>query len=313
MSQSRQDGVISQSSSDGVRSRPCGVFVGLATLDVMHLVDHAPGPNQKVTARQQFVAAGGPAANAAVTFVALGGRAVLVTAVGRGKVADLIRADLAEFGVDVVDAVADVTDRAPLSSITVDAAGDRTIVSVDGGGTPVPALDHQRLLSVVDEADVVLVDGHHPALGLAAARRATEIGIPVVVDAGRWKPVFDELLPLDPEFVCSADLRAPGSDSAEGSADALRRCGVTTVVTTRGGEPVRWWHGEQSGEVPVPTTRAVDTLGAGDAFHGAYARARVGDRSVADRLALAAGVASTRVSVPGPRSWLSLLPREPWE
>ena len=74
---------------------PVGVFVGLATLDVIHRISGPPDVNEKVTATEQFVAAGGPAANAAVTFAALGGDAILVTALGDGPVADLIRSDLA--------------------------------------------------------------------------------------------------------------------------------------------------------------------------------------------------------------------------
>ncbi len=87
-------------------SRPVGVFVGLATLDVIHRVSSPPASNQKITSNAQFVAAGGPAANAAVTFAALGGTAVLVTALGDDPVAALIKAELAECDVRVIDSIA---------------------------------------------------------------------------------------------------------------------------------------------------------------------------------------------------------------
>lgn len=295
-------------------SAPVGVFVGLATLDVIHLVEQSPGPNEKVTARRQFLAAGGPAANAAVTFAALGGQAVLVTALGRGSVADLIRSDLSAFGVQVVDARPDLADGAPVSSIAVGAAtGERSIISVDATAISGPETVDAALLSDIDRAAVLLLDGHHPWLGLAAARRASTAGIPVVVDAGRWKPVFDDLIPLDPEFLCSADLRSPGTVDLVSSAIALRERGVGTVVTTRGAEPVLWWQGDDCGAVDVPVTRAVDTLGAGDAFHGAYAHARTSGSGLTDRIAGAAAVAAARVSVLGPRHWLSLITPDPAE
>ena len=82
---------------------PVGVFVGLATLDVIHRIAKPPAANQKITSNAQFVAAGGPAANAAVTFAALGGQAILVTALGVDPVAELIRADLAAYG-EMLDA-----------------------------------------------------------------------------------------------------------------------------------------------------------------------------------------------------------------
>jgi hypothetical protein len=68
---------------------PVGVFVGLATLDVIHRIAKAPAVNEKITSTAQFVAAGGPAPNAAVTFAGLGGDAILVTALG-GSVAERI-------------------------------------------------------------------------------------------------------------------------------------------------------------------------------------------------------------------------------
>ena len=283
-----------------------GVLVGLATLDVIHLVDADPGANGKVTALQQFVAAGGPAANAAVTFAALGGRATLVTALGRGAVADAVRADLVAHGVEVVDVTPDAVDAAPVSAIRVSAAtGDRAVVSVDATAGAVPTETAVRVaLTVTDSADVVLVDGHHPSLALAAARRAAFAGIPLVVDAGRWKDVFGALLPCRPEFVCSADLRAPGTSDLAASAAALRARGVDPLVVTRGADPVLWWDGRHHGEVDVPRVRAVDTLGAGDVFHGAYAHARAHGHSVPLAVAAGVGVAARKVTVPGPRAWL---------
>lgn len=58
-------------------------------------------------------------------------------------------------------------------------------------------------------AAVVLLDGHHPSLALAAA--ANRLGIPVVIDAGRWKPVMVDLLPLAGTVICSSDFRTPGA------------------------------------------------------------------------------------------------------
>ena len=57
-----------------VVSMPSGIFVGLTTLDVVQFVDGMPSSNRKTTARESWLAAGGPAAVAAVAFSALGGR-----------------------------------------------------------------------------------------------------------------------------------------------------------------------------------------------------------------------------------------------
>lgn len=290
------------------RRAPVGAFVGLATLDVVHRIAEAPAPNQKITSTAQFVAAGGPAANAAVTFAGLGGDPILVTALGDGPVADLIRADLAAYGVRVIDAAAGTTRAVPVSAVAVvESTGDRSVVSLDAVNSDAPP--PSELGDIVADADVVLVDGHHPLIARAAAREAAARGIGLVVDAGRWKPVMSDLIPHATDMVCSNDFRVPDTDGSESTAAALVRSGVRTVVTTHGGDPVQWWSDGESGSVPVEPVVVVDTLGAGDAFHGAYSYfATRLEGTVAERVDRSARVAALRCSVVGPRAWLSELP-----
>ena len=61
----------------------CGLFVGLTTLDLIYRVAHLPQSNEKQTAADLAIAAGGPATNAAVTFRHLGNQAKLMSAVGQ--------------------------------------------------------------------------------------------------------------------------------------------------------------------------------------------------------------------------------------
>jgi sugar/nucleoside kinase (ribokinase family) len=289
---------------------PVGVFVGLATLDVIHHIAKAPAVNQKITSTAQFVAAGGPAANAAVTFAALGGDAILVTALGDDPVADLIRADLAAYGVSVLDAAAGTTRAVPVSAVSVvESTGDRSVVSLDAVNSDAPPPGD--LGDLVADADVVLVDGHHPLIASAAVRQTAARGIRLVVDAGRWKPVMDDIIPYATDMVCSNDFRMPGVSGPGSTAAALVRSGVRTVVSTHGGDPVEWWSDGESGSVPVEPVVVVDTLGAGDAFHGAYSyfSTRL-ESGVAERIDRSARVATLRCSVVGPRAWLSELPTE---
>lgn len=289
-------------------SSPRGIFVGLTTLDVVHIVDHTPATNQKITATAQFIAAGGPAANAAVTFAALGGDAVLITAIGKGAVAGLILADLERYGVRVIDMVSQDHDRAPVSAVAVSPAdGHRTVISIDATGGVVPAPTAATAAAHVEGAAVVLIDGHHSDLAVAVARAAHAAEIPLVVDAGRWKPVMADLLDFDPEMLCSDDFRVPGADSSAQTARQLSRR-VTTVITTHGGDPVDYIDRGNAGSVEIDPVQAVDTLGAGDVFHGAYAFSVASGRGdLGERIAFAARVAGHRVATIGPRAWISSL------
>src|SRR5581483_235138 len=105
----------------------------------------APRVNEKITAHAQWFSAGGPATNAAVTFAALGGRATLITAIGTGAAAELVRADLARCGVEVLDATDQAADQVPVSSVTVvSGTGERSVVSTDAAKVAIDSLPDLR-------------------------------------------------------------------------------------------------------------------------------------------------------------------------
>jgi sugar/nucleoside kinase (ribokinase family) len=297
---------------------PAGMFVGLSTLDIVYRVVAPPGPDEKVQALAQELAAGGPAANAAVTFAALGGSATLVTALGRHALAGHVAAELASRGVTVVDATPERAEPLAVSSAyVVEATGERSVVSVNAAGADPAAPPELAVMAA--GVPVVLLDGQHPRIAMAAATAARAAGGVVILDGGSWKPVLPKLLPLVDVAACSAAFRVPGTTSAAESAAALReRYGVPAVAMTAGPDPVRWWYADGSGTIPVPAVRARDTLGAGDAFHGAFAWALARDARDAARdaaigapaglvaaLELAATVAALRCESPGPRGWLA--------
>jgi sugar/nucleoside kinase (ribokinase family) len=282
------------------------LFVGLTTVDLIQRVQRFPETDEKVQSDSVHVAAGGPAANAAITAAALGSdhgpEVTLVSAVGAHPLGDLVRADLAAHGVTLIDAAPDSSGPPPVSAVTVLAStGERTIVSHNAGNRVVD-LPPRGL----PDADLTLVDGHHPALAVAATRSANRL----LVDAGSWRPVFADIFPYAEVVACSGDFRHPAADPALGDAGTAAAIAAPHVVITHGAAPVRWFSGPPRGrdtaqEVDVPRVDAVDTAGAGDAFHGALAVALArGDRDLRAAIAYASGIASIRVSHAGPRAWL---------
>ncbi len=298
--------------------RSTALCVGLTTLDVVHHVDGTPAWGDKHRAVGGELLAGGPAANAAVTAAALLGSARLLTALGRTALAGPVRADLAQHRVTLLD-MAPPDWPVPVASVMVDVrTGDRTVVGAapaagpDGraapaagpDGTPGPPAD------LLDGVAAVLLDGHHPALAAAVAERAAAAGMPVLLDAGSWKPEVVGCLSNVTVAACSADLCPPGvrraGDDPRAAADLLHRHGVPTVLVTDGARPVFWSVAAGgTGTVAVPLVTAVDTLGAGDVFHGALLAASAsGVTGLVEAVEFAAEVAALRCTHLGGRSWL---------
>lgn len=273
-----------------------GLFVGLMTLDCIYQAQRPPQANEKLVAETAMMAAGGPATNAAVAFAALGGKATVMAAVGQHPVATLLREDMAHVGVTIKDLTPQRQEPPPISSIVVSQpSGERAVISRNAVGLQV---NHQP----VDLAgiDVVLLDGHQMALGQQIARAASPLGIPVVVDAGSWKPGFEQVLALATVVIASANFQPPeGRDALS----YLRGLGVPNIAITHGEQPIVVSDRDQVSKLAVPATTVVDTLGAGDIFHGAFCHAWADDFLAA--LAAASRAASFSCGYFGTRDWIN--------
>lgn len=272
--------------------RIVGCFVGLCAVDLFYVVDHFPGPNQKIKALRQDLMAGGPAANAAVTFSYLGGEARLITSLGEHPLASVAREDLKRNRIEIHDLAEDRAGLPAISSVCVhQSSGERSVVSANAPAQPAALSEFSsELLSGVR---VLLVDGHHMAVCIAAAEAAQARRIPVVLDGGSWKDGMADLLALVDIAICSEDF-LPRPDAKTAS----------KVAITRGEKPILWFAGESSGEIAVKKIQAIDTTGAGDIFHGAFCWEFARGSSFAQALEFAAGVASESCLHYGTRAWM---------
>ncbi len=216
---------------------------GLATVDVVHVVERVPGANEKVVALGTLVEAGGPALNAAVTATLLGMPAALVTAVGGSALAEVVRRDATAHGVVLVDTAGNGV-AVPVSTVLVTAGtGERAVVSRNAVGSRSWAVPGDSALErLLDGVTAVLVDGHHLPVALAVAAAARRHGIPVIADGGSWKPGLEDLLRDADVLVVSADFSLPAgvSDASVRGLEELLRLGPSSVARTGGREPVEW-------------------------------------------------------------------------
>jgi sugar/nucleoside kinase (ribokinase family) len=138
------------------------------------------------------------------------------------------------------------------------------------------------------------------AVGLAIATAAQQRRIPVVIDAGSWKPGFEAVLPLATSVIAAAKFRWPGRAD---TLSTLASLGIPEVAITQGAGPIQYCDRGQSGSLPSPLVTVKDTLGAGDIFHGAFCHYRLQAPFIA-ALGQAAQVAARSCQHFGPRAWL---------
>lgn len=283
-----------------------GLFVGLVTLDLVYLTSSPPENNQKIAASDYTVAAGGPATNAAVAFAHLGGCPALLGVVGNHPLNPLIRADLTSHGVEVVDLDFNRSDPPPVSSIIVtQTTGERAIVSLNA--QKLQASRDRIPAKILQNVEVVLIDGHQIEVGQAIAQAAQAHQIPVVLDGGSWKPGLEKLLPFVNYAICSADFYPPGCRSSEQVLAYLSAAGIAHLAITHGKNPLQYTSCGTTGWIEVPTIRPIDTFGAGDIFHGAFCH-YILQLDFASALREAAKIAAYACQFFGTRQWLEKRP-----
>jgi sulfofructose kinase len=211
---------------------------------------------------------GGPAANAAVTVARLGLRAGFAGYLGEDLYGVRHFQELEAEGVDT-DAVVRGLSPTPLSVILVKPDGKRALVNYKGDTQPLPA---ERFRPPEGTARVVLFDGHEPGLSEAALPWAREHGALTVLDAGSLHAGTRRLAFAVDHLVASEKFAAQwlGQHDPERALAALAERSPCVVITL-GEHGLIWRRGSESGAMPAFAVSAVDTTGAGDAFHGAYA------------------------------------------
>ena len=244
------------------------------------------------------------AANAAVTFSYLGNAAVLAGVLGTHAIAQLIRADLAEYNVRIIDLEPGRSHLPPVSSIIVtEATGDRSVISINATKSQV---DRQAInQDILTSVNIILVDGHQIAASKEIAQLAHSKNIPILLDGGSWKPGLEEILPFIEWAVCSDNFHPPNCYNSEQVFAYLSAAGISNIAITRGEKSILYLSNGTYSSIEIPQIQATDTLGAGDIFHGAFCHYILQNNNFTDTLTAAAKIASHSCKKFGTRGWMN--------
>ena len=281
---------------------PTVLCVGHAVQDFVFTVPALPDRGAKYRATRFESVGGGPAATAAAAIARLGGRATLAARVGDDAAAGMIVAELAGYGVDCCHVRRCAGCASSASAVIVDARGERMIVNHLDPALPV---DPGWLPSAAEVgASAVLVDTRWPEGALAALHAARTAGLPGVLDADRPIPPDGALLRAASHVAFSADALADFSGIAEpvrALAEVARGLPGWCCVTA-GRDGVYALDGGRLQHHPAFEVPVVDTLGAGDVWHGAFALALAEGHGEAAAVRLASAAAAIKVQRAGGRA-----------
>lgn len=292
------------------------VVVGSANVDLSIPVDALPGPGETVLGGAVLRGGGGKGANQAVAAARLGARVALVGRVGDDDDGRWLRTGIDADGVDTTALIPTPSAGTGLAVITVDSAGENSIVVSPGANGAVSVDDLDAAAELLSAADVVLAQLEIPIDVVAALRPrcrgrlilnpAPARGGADALDLGD----FDVVVPNRSELAVLAGATETVHLSVV--ADQARSLDTPVVVVTLGAQGAMVVANEavpgmaEPGVVTVPamSVGAVDTTAAGDSFCGALAVALVEGADLVEATAWAVRVAGVTVTARGARDSL---------
>jgi sulfofructose kinase len=278
------------------------ICLGLSALDQVWRVEGLfAGGSEKIRGLDYATVGGGMAANAAVAVARLGGATAFWGRGGDDTAGREMRAALSGEGIDVRHFRLFPDGRSSVSGIIVDRSGERQIANFRG---QFPVEPDWLPLDELAGVSAVLADPRWPEGAAALFEKARSLGIPTVLDGEVSEAsVFEQLLPLTDHAVFSEPALTGFAGSASGEALATAaRFNCRIVAVTRGREGVSWYEDGQLKNLAAYPVDVIDTTGAGDVFHGAYAFAIGAGLTVRDAMSFASVAAALKCMRPGGRA-----------
>jgi len=276
--------------------------LGHACYDLTFSVNKHPESDEKIFAENLVGCGGGPAANAAVAVSRLGLKAAFAGYLGKDLYGEMHLQEFIQHQVNT-DLIVRGDSPTPLSTVIVKPDGKRALINYKGATKVLTA-------SVIDfsllQTKAILLDGHEPNLSLALVEVARQLNIPTVLDAGSLHEGTEKLMDKVDYLVASEKFACQFAGDVETALGRLAKLSPAVVITL-GEKGIVWQRGKQQGELAAIPVTAIDTTGAGDAFHGAFAAAVAKNMHWLDMLAYASAAGTLCCTKIGARQGLPWL------
>ena len=251
------------------------LVIGRSCLDNIAVINQFPAEDQKVPLEFRLTEGGGQGGTASCCIARLGGTVAYAGKLGDDDEGRYCLQRLKQFGVatDFIEVVRG--GRTPVAYILVTATSGRRTIIYERNSLPKITLDAQ-LENLAARAGIVLLDPEVTYLG--GPLKASVEGIQIVYDCERWRPGIEDIMATADYFIPSAEfLESDRLNFADKPFNrkiaALNEMVAGQLIVTRGAGGAYYPQGDQLYRVAAPAVRAVDTIGAGDNFHAAFALA----------------------------------------
>lgn len=298
------------------------VGIGACVMDTLMVIPDFPAEDTKMRALESQQSGGGPAATGVVAASKLGVSSGFIGVLSDDAGGQFLLEDFIKYGVDVSGIEVKSGYRSFTSCIWLNRKrGSRTCVFDKGNLPPLKLNDKQK--QAIRGAKLLMVDGNELDAAVEAAAIARQNGTIVLYDAGGLYKGIERLLELTDILIPSQEFALTitnETDVYRAAAVLAQRYAPRVVVITRGKMGGLLYENGIYKEYPIYPADVVDSNGAGDVFHGAFAAALVKGMSYEQACHFSSAVSAlkctgigARESVPDYHTTIEFLRRNGYE
>lgn len=255
------------------------IVVGSMNMDMVVRTGHIPRPGETVLGGSFFMNPGGKGANQAVAVSRLGGDVVFVGKIGSDVFGKQAAQLFDDEGIDTSGLIEDDDNPSGIALITVDEAGENSIVVASGANSNLTPADVSSQLDNYKDSKILLMQLEIPIETVEfAAKKAKENSMCVILNPAPVNHLIssmfgmiDILTPNVTEAEMLTDLKINTISDAKIAAEKINRQGVESVIITLGKLGAVLLEDGEFHHIPAPEVKVIDTTAAGDVFNGALA------------------------------------------
>ncbi len=285
------------------------VVLGIFVADLAFRAPRLPVMGETILGHGFAMGPGGKGSNQVIAAARAGGRAAMITRLGRDAFGEIAERAWSADGVDTASVTLDPDNPTGAAFIFVSTeTGNNAIIVESGAAGRISPEDVRGAEDLIRGAKVFVTQFEQPIPaameGLSIARRH---GVTTILNPAPAVPVDDEIFPLC-DYVTPNETEAAAltgipvetvEDARRAAADLVRRGARNALITL--GEKGALLHGAD-GDHMVPAIRVakvVDTTGAGDAFNAGFAVALAEGKAPAEAVRFGCVLAGLSVQKPG--------------
>jgi len=279
-----------------------GIFVA----DISFVGKRIPTVGESMIGSKYNISPGGKGCNQATAIAKLGGKVSFISKIGKDTYGDMAIKILSENKIEISAVDIDPKSQTGVAGIMLDeTTGKNAINVIVGAPATLTIKDLEKHFNIINKSEIFLTQLETPVgVTLECLKKAKENNVLTILNPApaakidnQFFKYVDYFTPNETEAEFYTDIKILNIEDAKKAAKSLIQKGLKKIIITLGEKGLFYTDGKEEIFIEATKVKAIDTIGAGDAFNGGFAYALLQKKSIKDALIFAnkvAGLSTTK-------------------